>query len=61
MISIDPVYVRVQASKDWEPVQHLMHDYKGLVASWQAIMGLYTNMTDKHYVSHKSEKYLFLI
>ena len=55
------MYVRVQASKDWEPVQHLMHDYKGLVASWQAIMGLYTNMTDKHYVSHKSEKYLCLI
>jgi len=29
-----------QVTKDWEPVQHLMHDYKGLVGGWQGILGL---------------------
>ena len=42
--------VEEQASKDWEPLQHMMHDYKGLVSSWQGILGLYNNMADKHKV-----------
>lgn len=36
-----------QATKDWEPMQHLMHDYKGLVGSWQGILGLYNSMSEK--------------
>ena len=36
------------AGKDWEPLLNLSHDYKGLVGSWQGILGLYQNMSDKH-------------
>ena len=41
----DPCFVQ-----DWEPVQHMMHDYKGMVSSWSNILGLYHNMEDKHKV-----------
>jgi len=44
-----------QVTKDWEPLQHLMHDYKGLVGGWQGILGLYGNMRDKHNEIMKSE------
>ena len=37
-----------QAGKDWEPMLNLSHDYKGLVGSWQDILGLYQNMAEKH-------------
>jgi len=37
-----------QPGKDWELVQHLMHDYKGLVGGWQGILGLYGSMTEKN-------------
>ena len=36
------------AGKDWEPLLNLSHDYKGLVGSWQDILGLYQNMAEKH-------------
>eukprot|EP00092_Neocalanus_flemingeri_P075895 GFUD01094088.1.p1 GENE.GFUD01094088.1~~GFUD01094088.1.p1 ORF type:complete len:536 (+),score=138.48 GFUD01094088.1:167-1774(+) len=36
-----------QGTKDWEPVQHLMHDYKGLAGGWQGVLGLYGNMKEK--------------
>ena len=39
-----------QATKDWEPVLNMMHDYKGLVTSWKDILGLYNSMADKHKV-----------
>ena len=39
-----------QATKDWEPVMNMMHDYKGLVTSWKEILGLYNSMADKHRV-----------
>jgi len=41
-------YWEEQAAKDWEPLQYVMHDYKGLVGSWDNILGLYHNMADKH-------------
>ena len=37
--------------QDWEPVQHMMHDYKGMVSSWSNILGLHQSMEDKHKVS----------
>ena len=37
-----------QAGKAWEPMLNLSHDYKGLVGSWQGILGLYQNMAEKH-------------
>jgi len=47
-----------QATKDWEPVLNMMHDYKGLVTSWKDILGLYNSMADKHkeVLSSGSEK-----
>ena len=41
-------YWEEQASKDWEPIQYVTHDYKGLVGSWQGILGLFNNMAEKH-------------
>ena len=41
-------YWEDQAARDWEPLQYMMHDYKGLVGSWDDILGLYHNMADKH-------------
>ena len=42
--------VEEQAAKDWQPLQHMMHDYKGIVTSWQGILGLYNTMSDKNKV-----------
>ena len=39
--------------QDWEPLQHMMHDYKGMVSSWSNILGLYHNTEDKHKVHSK--------
>lgn len=36
-----------QVSKDWEPVQHMMYDYKGLSSGWQRVLSLYTSMKEK--------------
>lgn len=36
-----------QAGKDWEPVVHTMHDYRGLTGGWQNILGLYGSVRDK--------------
>eukprot|EP00092_Neocalanus_flemingeri_P021416 GFUD01023219.1.p1 GENE.GFUD01023219.1~~GFUD01023219.1.p1 ORF type:complete len:563 (-),score=160.59 GFUD01023219.1:67-1755(-) len=44
-----------QVTKDWEPVQHLMHDYKGLVGGWQGILGLYGSMSEKQREIMKAE------
>jgi len=44
-----------QAEKDWLPIEHLMHDYKGLVDSWQDILGLHRGMTEKHREIMKTE------
>ena len=44
-----------QVTKDWEPVQHLMHDYKGLVGGWQGILGLHGSMSEKQREIMKSE------
>jgi len=44
-----------QVTKDWEPVQHMMHDYKGLVGSWQGILGLYGSMGEKQKEIMRSE------
>ena len=44
-----------QVTKDWEPVQHLMHDYKGLVGGWQGILGLYGSMREKQREIIKTE------
>lgn len=40
--------VEDQASKDWEPLMHMMHDYKGLVTSWQGMLSLNANMAEKY-------------
>jgi len=40
--------IEAQPAKDWEPLQHMMHDYKGMVSSWSNILGLYHNTEDKH-------------
>ena len=42
-------------TKDWEPVQHLMHDYKGLVGGWQGILALYGSMGEKQKEIMKTE------
>jgi len=36
-----------QVMKDWEPVQHLMHDYRGLTGGWQTILGFFHGVKDK--------------
>ena len=44
-----------QAMKDWEPIQHQMHDYKGMTGGWQGILGLYENMKEKQKEILKTE------
>jgi len=36
-----------QASKDWEPLQNMMHDYKGITGAWHSILSLHGNMKEK--------------
>ena len=36
-----------QVTKDWEPLHHVMQDYKGLAEEWQVILRLYENMREK--------------
>jgi len=36
-----------QAVRDWEPIVHTMHDYRGLTGGWQGILGLYNTVKDK--------------
>lgn len=36
-----------QSSRDWEPVQHMMHDYRGLTASWSAVLTTYSSIADR--------------
>jgi len=36
-----------QVMKDWEPVQHLMHDYRGLTGGWQTILGFFNGVKEK--------------
>lgn len=35
-----------QVTKEWEPLHHVMKDYKGL-AGWQVILRLYENMRER--------------
>ena len=44
-----------QVAKDWEPLQHLMHDYKGITAGWHGVLGLYGNMKEKQKEIQRSE------
>jgi hypothetical protein len=44
-----------QVTKEWEPLQHLMHDYKGITAGWHAVLGLYGNMKEKQKEIQRSE------
>lgn len=44
-----------QVVKDWEPLQHLMHDYKGLTGGWQGILGFYGGVKEKQKEIEKSE------
>jgi len=50
-----------QATKCWEPLVHLMHDYKGLVNSWDSILSSFNNAKDrqKELESGPSEKERF--
>ena len=50
-IKVKEVQIWVDIFQDWEPVQHMMHDYKGMVSSWSNILGLHQSMEDKHKVS----------
>jgi len=36
-----------QATRDWEPLVHTMHDYRGLANGWQGILGLFSTVRDK--------------
>jgi len=36
-----------QAARDWEPMVHTMHDYRGLTEGWEKILGLYSSVRDK--------------
>ena len=36
-----------QVAKDWEPLQGMMHDYKGITGGWHSVLGLYGNMKEK--------------
>ena len=35
-----------QVTKDWEPIQQIMQEYKGLAESWQAVLGEYEKEKD---------------
>ncbi len=39
----NPVY------RDWEPVQHMMHDYRGLTASWSAVLSTYSSIAERYH------------
>jgi hypothetical protein len=34
--------------RDWEPVQHMMHDYRGLTASWSAVLSTYSSIAERY-------------
>ena len=34
-------------TKDWEPLHHVMQDYKGLAEGWQVILSLYENLRER--------------
>jgi len=36
-----------QAAIDWQPLVHVMHDYRGLTAGWQGLLGLYSTIREK--------------
>merc|ERR1719458_139518 len=36
-----------QATRDWEPMVHTMHDYRGLSEGWDKILGLYSSVREK--------------
>jgi len=36
-----------QAARDWEPMVHTMHDYRGLSEGWDKILGLYSSVREK--------------
>ena len=44
-----------QVTKDWEPIQRTMHDYKGATVGWHAVLELYKNMKEKQKEIMKSE------
>ena len=36
-----------QVTKDWEPIDHVMQEFKGLTEGWQVILKLFQNMKEK--------------
>jgi len=36
-----------QATRDWEPMVHTMHDYRGLSEGWDKILGFYSSVREK--------------
>jgi len=44
-----------QVAKDWEPLQRMMHDYKGITVGWHAVLGLYGNIKEKQKEIQKSD------
>jgi hypothetical protein len=39
---------RYAVYRDWEPVQHMMHDYRGLTASWSAVLSTYSSIAERY-------------
>ena len=44
-----------QSAKEWEPLQHLMHDYKGITAGWQTVLSVQGNLKEKQKEIEKCE------
>ena len=54
-----------QPRNDWEPLGDMMHDYRGMLSGWPAVLQIHAVRSKKcynrHFFSRSSNFFLFLI